>query len=211
MDIELEFRSAPPGARPIWLTVRTKDGRLLELDWDDSMASSYKDGTSFKAFGIVCTDDGGYRPDEEDCDGAELVDAVWRDDDENPYGGSIEILSAVAKDAGGLEHPLLGTPLSLPEKIDYGKLDRGVRQAVEYFNRCGLRTKSSYGGQGIMRVVFHRSVTEMDLRTFKGGQPAMGRFCILLEPDMKHSLAYVAATPANVQLDVGQWMLRHPV
>lgn len=211
MDIELGFKSHPPGARPIWLTVRKKDGTLLELDWDDAMISSYLDQASFSAFGLVCADDGGHRPDPEDFEGAELVDASWRDADERPFGGSIEILSAAAKSPDGKEYPLLKTPLSLPKEIDYTKLDRAVRDAVKYLNRCGLRTKSSYGGQGLMKIVFHRSVAESDLRDFKGGQPAEGRFCILLEPDRKYAFAYVAATPASIGRDLAQWMLRNPI
>ena len=209
MDIVLEFRSSPPGARPIWLTVKTKDGRVLELDWDDSMISCYKNKASFSAFGLICADDGGYRPEPDDFDGAILIDASWRDDDENAFGGSIEILSAIVKNDDG-EYPLLGTPLSLPRAIDYDKIDWSVRDAVRYFNAAGLRTEKSYGGEGIMRVVFHRSVTEMDLRLFPGGQPKLGRFCILLEPDMKHSFAYVADLPESVQCDLAAWRQKFP-
>lgn len=212
MEIELEFRSDPPGARPIWLTVKTKDSRILELDWEDEVIShGTSDKSSFTAFGLHCPDDGNYQPDRNDFDGSVLVDASWRDKDENPFGGAIEILSAAVSDDDGEKITLAGTPLSLPVPIDYTKLDRAVRDAVKYFNQCGLRTKSSYGGQGLMQVTFHRSVCEMDLRNFPGGQPKEGRFCIMLEPGMKYAFAYIAPTPAAVSRDLGQWQINHPI
>lgn len=211
-DIELEFRSDPPGARPVWLTVKTGSGRILALDWDDGILShGTSDRASFTAFGLYCPDDDDYRPDLPDFDGAVLVDADWRDKDENPFGGAVEILSAVVSDDDGEKITLAGTPLSLPVTVDYAKLDRAVRDAVEYFNECGLRTRSSYGGQGLMRITFHRSVCEMDLRNFPGGQPKEGRFCIMLEPDMKYAFAYIAPTPAAVSRDLNQWRINHPI
>ena len=212
MDMRLELASVPPGARPVWLTAKTIDGRVLEMDWDDALETSGPDGTAFLLFGLHCPDDNGYRPDAADMDGASLMDASWRDADGEPFGGKLEILSAVAEDPeDDGKYPLSGTPLALPALPDYGRLDRGVRDMVRYLNTCGILTRSSYGGQGLMRIAFHRSVTEQALRSFPGGMPLEGRFCFLLEPDGKKRLSYVAATPAAVSKDLDRWKLRNPV
>ena len=210
MDIILELGNTPDGICPAWLEILDRNGKKSRLDWNGALRSALPGGTVKWTLCGVYYAGNGCRPDEDDLSRARLADAGWCDDDEEPVNGSAEIVYAAAFDSEDAWTVILGgTPAVFPAAIDYKSLDHGVRSLVEYFNGCGLRTEASHGVSGLMKIFFHPSVGKNALTGFPGGWPSKGTFCTMLTPDGER-LAYVAASAADVSLDLVKWQTRYP-
>lgn len=224
MGLRITYKSYPYGATIEDIFVETDNGSA-KITWTGGATVTHVDGSVTLSCYALRHKETDRTFMHKDIKNARVTDVIWRDKYGRKCGGKIEILSvAFIETNHGNALTMTGTPLSLPQSIDYESLDAGVRNIVKYFNDNGLRTVMSCDGCnghgfGFLWVEFHKSVTEDDIRTFMCqhtedafGYTGNGWFVKRFMTEKSNGnvqndsyLVYMAKDNISADMDIRQW------
>lgn len=216
MDIEIRYRSDPPGAEPAKI-VLSVTGKSAKVEWGDAYIDGRPGGISvfhglntdfdsgFRIFGLRGWPDRPLNPDE----GPVLSGITWHSDDYTPYSGDIKVLSADMISEDGRRLPIRIPSSGPAEAIGADAVSPAVSNLVAYFQEHGLRVASASGtGEEPVKIDFYRYTPVSAIAPFPYGPPEHGLFCLVLSPDgKKFSPAYLAASMDHAEKDLARWQL----